>query len=101
MYWGGISCITDETVILLWLGRHCLVCGNGVVWEVAGDCWVGEAMALYIAIPFTPPSCYVGMWRSKGTYRIILFLVQYEHWTNFVCQGWGCLRIGCWVRGRN
>jgi len=30
MFWGGISCIADETVILLWLGRHCLVFWNRV-----------------------------------------------------------------------
>jgi len=28
MFWDGISSIPDETVILLWLGCYCLVCGN-------------------------------------------------------------------------
>jgi hypothetical protein len=35
MFWDGISSIPDETVIPLWLGRHCTVCGNRVHQEKA------------------------------------------------------------------
>ena len=31
--WGDISYIPDDTVIPLWLGRHCLVYGNRVYHE--------------------------------------------------------------------
>jgi hypothetical protein len=34
MFLDGISSIPDETVIPLWLGRHCLVCGNRVYHEM-------------------------------------------------------------------
>jgi len=33
LFWDGISSIRDETVILLWLGRNCLVCENRVYCE--------------------------------------------------------------------
>ena len=33
MFRDGISSITDETVIRLWLGRHFLVCENRVYYE--------------------------------------------------------------------
>jgi hypothetical protein len=32
--WNEISSIPDETVIPLWLDRHCLVCGNRVYEKV-------------------------------------------------------------------
>jgi hypothetical protein len=33
-FWDGISSVPDETIILLWLGCHCLVCGNMVYYEM-------------------------------------------------------------------
>ena len=29
MFWGGISCIADETIMLLWRGRQCFIVGTG------------------------------------------------------------------------
>ena len=41
MFRDGIPSICDEAVIPLWLGRHFLVCENGIPREGENDCWVG------------------------------------------------------------
>jgi len=33
MFWGGIFSVPDETVILLWLIHHCIICGNRVYYK--------------------------------------------------------------------
>jgi len=54
MFWDGISYIHDETLIPLYLGRHCLICGNGIPQEGEDDCWLGEAVVLHFTTPYTP-----------------------------------------------
>jgi hypothetical protein len=48
--------IPAEAFKLLWLGRHCLVCGNMVYIPQEGedDSWVGEVIILRVATPYTP-----------------------------------------------
>jgi len=49
VFWDGFSSLPDETVIPLWLVRHCLVCGRRVYKGEGEDhFWVGDAIVLCI-----------------------------------------------------